>query len=111
MTPWTVALQCSWDFPGKNTGVDCQFFGGWEPGLFFATDARQQAFLRLYILKNDCESRHDKIWSQISLTHCGPWLRVDFKTQMSFVKTSMGHFGEIKPVLGGAATSGFIEEM
>ena len=25
-TPWTVArLLCSWDFPGKNTGVGCQF--------------------------------------------------------------------------------------
>ena len=24
-TPWTVAhkLLCPWDFPGKNTGVDC----------------------------------------------------------------------------------------
>ena len=28
-TPWTVACQaplCSWDFPGKNTGVVCHFF-------------------------------------------------------------------------------------
>ena len=26
-TPWTVAtrLLCSWDFPGKNTGVECHF--------------------------------------------------------------------------------------
>ena len=26
-TPWTVALRlfCSWDFPGKNTGVGCRF--------------------------------------------------------------------------------------
>ena len=26
-TPWTVAarLLCSWDFPGKNTGVGCHF--------------------------------------------------------------------------------------
>lgn len=31
--------------------------------------------------------------------------------QMSFVKISMGRFREIKLVLGGAATSGFIEEM
>ena len=92
MSPWTVALHCSWDFPGKNTGVDCQFFRGWEPGLFFATDTRQQAFLRLYILKNDL-------------------IRVFFKMQMSFVKISMGRFREIKLVLGGAATSGFIEEM
>ena len=59
----------------------------------------------------DCESRHDKTWSQISLTHCGPWLRVDFKMQMSFGKASTGHFREIKPVLGGATTSGCIEEM
>ena len=27
VTPWTVAtkLLCPWDFPGKNTGVDCHF--------------------------------------------------------------------------------------
>ena len=27
LTPWTVACQvlCSWDFPGKNTGVDFHF--------------------------------------------------------------------------------------
>ena len=26
-TPWTIAHQalCPWDFPGKNTGVDCHF--------------------------------------------------------------------------------------
>ena len=26
-TPWTVAYQllCSWDFPGKNTGMGCHF--------------------------------------------------------------------------------------
>ena len=26
-TPWTIAtrLLCPWDFPGKNTGVDCHF--------------------------------------------------------------------------------------
>jgi len=27
VTPWTVShkLLCPWDFPGKNTGVDCHF--------------------------------------------------------------------------------------
>ena len=27
--PWAVAtrLLCSWDFPGKNTGVGCHFLG------------------------------------------------------------------------------------
>ena len=23
--PWTVALLCLWNFPGKNAGVGCQF--------------------------------------------------------------------------------------
>ena len=23
--PWTARLSCSWDFPGKNTGVGCHF--------------------------------------------------------------------------------------
>ena len=23
VTPWTGARQATWDFPGKNTGVDC----------------------------------------------------------------------------------------
>ena len=41
-TPWTVAYQTlsSWDFPGKNTGVGCQFLlqeifptQGLNPGL------------------------------------------------------------------------------
>ena len=41
-TPWTVArkLLCPWDFPGKNTGVDCHFLWqgifltqGWNPSL------------------------------------------------------------------------------
>ena len=25
VTPGTVALFCPWDFPDKNTGVDCYF--------------------------------------------------------------------------------------
>ena len=42
VTPWTVAtrLLCPWDFPGKNTGVDCHFLlqgifptQGSNPGL------------------------------------------------------------------------------
>ena len=24
-TPWTVAYQAPWDFPGNSTGVDCHF--------------------------------------------------------------------------------------
>ena len=41
-TPWTVAYQAPrlWDFPGKNTGVDCHFLlqeifltHGLNPGL------------------------------------------------------------------------------
>ena len=35
MTPWNIACQalCPWDFPGKNTGVDCHFlFQGTNAG-------------------------------------------------------------------------------
>ena len=28
-TPGTVACQATWDFPGKNTGVDCHFLLQW----------------------------------------------------------------------------------
>ena len=24
-TPWAIACQAPWDFPGKNTGVSCHF--------------------------------------------------------------------------------------
>ena len=38
-TPWTVARQVTWDFPGKSTGVCCRFLlqifpsQGWNLGL------------------------------------------------------------------------------
>ena len=51
LTPWTVALLCPWDFPGRNTRVGCNSFSrgsSWYPriepaspelaGGFFTTD-------------------------------------------------------------------------
>ena len=63
--PWTIQPPrrlCSWDFPGKNTGVGCHFFlqrifppQGWNPaspalkGGFFTTEPRALTKIKLVI--------------------------------------------------------------
>ena len=32
-SPWTIAPQGPWDFPGKNTGVGCHFLLQGHPGI------------------------------------------------------------------------------
>ena len=40
VTPWTIACQapCPWDFPGKDTGVDCHFLLSFCRGSFWPRD-------------------------------------------------------------------------
>ena len=46
-TPWTIArrLLCPWDFPGKNTGVDCHLLLQ-EISSTQASNSRLLRFLR-----------------------------------------------------------------
>ena len=48
-TPWTIAwLLCPWDFPGKNTGVDCISFSRElpKPGIELGSPLLQVNFLQ-----------------------------------------------------------------
>ena len=69
--PWTVAtrLLCPWDFPGKNTGVDCYFLlqgvfptQGSNPCLFHCRRiiyhwATREALMHLYTIQNYMQHR------------------------------------------------------
>ena len=37
VTPWTVASQAPWEFPGKNTGMGCHFL---LQGIFLTTEIK-----------------------------------------------------------------------
>ena len=54
-TSWTTRLPCPWNFPGRNTGVDCHFL---LQGIFPTQGSNLQAdSLPLLLLLLSCFSR------------------------------------------------------
>ena len=74
-TPWTVActrLLCPWDFPGKNTGVDCHFL----LHRIFLTQG-SNCGLRDWTQVFSLTGRHFTLWATGKLLHF--WVEIKKK--------------------------------
>ena len=74
---WPARLLCPWDFPGKNSGIDCHFllhyqFGSGGGVVIYC----KQQVLNLNILKSYFyyKNRKSRVWAYLGIQ----WLRLSF---------------------------------